>query len=352
MLSEGRADHIEPDLVSVIIPTYNRAVLLLQAISSVHQQTWPHIQIIVADDGSTDNTEELVSEMRDVVYVKQDHRGQGSARNLGLRHAKGEFIATLDSDDLWKPDFVENSVNALRTLNADFVFSNWTDETPDGRCHVSHFEQVYGWAGYAETELSGWRVIEPEQSRAIYMESCISPSSALLFPRELIADGWSENLKIGDDRCLLLSWVLSRPCRVAVATQPRWIKRVCGDNISYVRGDMDSKRYASIYDFRVLLDRYSGVMTNKECAWFHAKIAFNQLVLSRFELRERRPAKVLPLLLQSIGSMLHAVALSPDIIAKCTRELVNRKRKLASTVNRPRKSKALSGETAESGQVS
>jgi len=314
----------------------------------VRQQTWPHIQIIVADDGSTDNTEALLAEMRDVLYVKQEHHGQGSARNLGLRHANGQFIATLDSDDLWKPDFVENSLRALRTLNADFVFSNWTDETPDGKSHVSNFEAVYGWDAYRETELAGWRVMEPEQSRAIYIESCISPSSALLFPRELIADGWSEDLKIGDDRCLLLSWVLSRPCRVAVSTQPRWTKRVCGDNISYVRGDLDTKRYSCIFDFRALLDRYSQVMTNRERAWFHAKIAFNQLVLSRFEWKEKRPTKVIPLLLQSIGSMLRAVALSPAIILKCLRELQNRKRRLSPVIRSHGANRAV----VESQQVS
>jgi len=290
--------------------------------------------------------------MRDVVYVRQEPRGQGAARNLGLRCAKGAYICTLDSDDLWNPDFIESSLRALRTLDADFVFSNWTDETPDGERHISNFEEFYGWNSYRETELNGWRLMEPDQSRAIYMEACVSPSSALLFSRTLISDGWSEDLKIGDDRCLLLNWVLSRPCRVAVSTQPRWIKRICGDNISYVHGDTDVKRYASIYDFHVLIERFSSVMHAGERAWYYAKIAFNLLVLCKFELRRKQFVRIPPLLVQSAGSMLRAFVLWPGIVMKCAREFRRRQRKMKAASKRTRQTSVLSHETAESQQAS
>ena len=159
-------------------------------------------------------------------------------------------------------------------------------------------------------------------------------------------------MKIGDDRCLLLSWVLSRPCRVAVSTQPRWIKRICGDNISYVHGDTDVKRYASIYDFQVLIERFSTVMYNSEQAWYYAKIAFNQLVLCKFELRRKQFLRIPPLLLQSTGSMLRAFVLWPRIVVKCAGEFRRRQRKIRAASRRTRQAMVLSHETAESQQVS
>jgi glycosyltransferase involved in cell wall biosynthesis len=318
----------------VIIPTYNRAALLLQAITSVRQQTWPHIQIIVADDGSTDDTEDLVSGMRDVLYVRQERRGQGAARNLGLRYAEGPYICTLDSDDLWKPDFVENGLRALRALNADFAFSNWLEETPDGQRHTSSFEEEYGWSAYRETELNGWRLMEPTQSRAIYVEACISPSSALIFSKDLITDGWNEDLTICDDWHLLLNWVLSRPCRVAVSTQPQWVKRFPGDNISEGCGDKSMKLYAYLYDSKALLQEFSPRMRKDEGARFYALIALYQFRLCKLEFHLKRFGKIPGLLLQSAGEMTRALILWPKIVTTCAHEIRKPKRKISSALSR------------------
>jgi glycosyltransferase involved in cell wall biosynthesis len=92
--------------VSVIIPTYNRAALLDAAIRSVLDQTCTAREIIVIDDGSTDDTKAVVERYKDAVrYIYQDHRGHwGSARDRGIGEATGAYIAFLDSDDLWLPD--------------------------------------------------------------------------------------------------------------------------------------------------------------------------------------------------------------------------------------------------------
>jgi glycosyltransferase involved in cell wall biosynthesis len=91
--------------VTVIIPTYNRAQFIADAIRSVQAQTVTDVEIIVADDGSTDNTAEIVSGFGpSVTYLCLQHRGQPAAsRNSGLRYARGEFVAFLDSDDLYFP---------------------------------------------------------------------------------------------------------------------------------------------------------------------------------------------------------------------------------------------------------
>ncbi|HMF30539.1 MAG TPA: glycosyltransferase [Candidatus Lokiarchaeia archaeon] len=98
------------DLVSVIIPTYNRAQLITETLNSVLQQTYQNLEIIVVDDGSNDNTEEIVKSINDsrIAYYWQENSGlPASARNLGISHADGDFIAFLDSDDIWLPNKLE-----------------------------------------------------------------------------------------------------------------------------------------------------------------------------------------------------------------------------------------------------
>ena len=90
------------NLVSVIIPTYNRAHLIKRSAMSVLNQTYSNLELIIVDDGSTDNTEEVVKSIDDnrVIYIKQPNQGACAARNNGIDHAKGEFIAFQDSDDV------------------------------------------------------------------------------------------------------------------------------------------------------------------------------------------------------------------------------------------------------------
>ncbi len=101
--------------ISVIIPTYNRASLIAKAIESVRQQTYGPMEIIVCDDGSTDETEQVVrSRFPDVRYLKLEHSGLPSkARNEGIRVANSELIAFLDSDDRWMPEKIALQVDAM-----------------------------------------------------------------------------------------------------------------------------------------------------------------------------------------------------------------------------------------------
>jgi glycosyltransferase involved in cell wall biosynthesis len=101
--------------VSVIIPTHNRAGLLPRAVRSVLDQSHPAEEIIVVDDGSTDHTERLLrSEFPSVTYMRQENQGVAAARNQGIREARGEWLAFLDSDDEWLPRKLERQVEALR----------------------------------------------------------------------------------------------------------------------------------------------------------------------------------------------------------------------------------------------
>lgn len=92
--------------VSVIMPTYNRQQFLLQAVGSVLSQGFVDFELIVVDDGSTDETASLISAVRDsrLTYIRQDNRGRSYARNRALDIARGQYIAFLDSDDAYLPD--------------------------------------------------------------------------------------------------------------------------------------------------------------------------------------------------------------------------------------------------------
>lgn len=104
---------MEP-LVSVIIPTYNREALITLAVQSVLNQTYRQIEIIVVDDGSTDNTREVLREYDgEIKYIYQERSERSKARNEGFMRSRGDYIAFLDSDDLWLPTKVEQQVWVL-----------------------------------------------------------------------------------------------------------------------------------------------------------------------------------------------------------------------------------------------
>ena len=104
----------EPPLVSVVIPTYDGAYYLGETIGSVLAQTYPHLEVLVVDDGSTDGTPNAAVAGHDadprVRYLRQANAGTAAARNLGVAHARGEFIALLDHDDLWEPHKLERQL--------------------------------------------------------------------------------------------------------------------------------------------------------------------------------------------------------------------------------------------------
>ncbi len=121
-------------LVSVIIPTYNRAALLKEAIDSVLNQTYQKIEVLVVDDGSSDHTAEIVAGFDSRVrFFQQTHAGPNAARNLALRKARGEFIALLDDDDLWLDFKIDLQVALLdRFPRLAYVFSDFFIFRQDG----------------------------------------------------------------------------------------------------------------------------------------------------------------------------------------------------------------------------
>ena len=102
-------------LVSVVIPTYNRAGTIERAINSVLAQSWQPLEVIVVDDGSTDRTAEILEAYGHKIHlIRQRNQGASTARNTGIKAARGEIISFLDSDDSWLPDKIARQANLLQ----------------------------------------------------------------------------------------------------------------------------------------------------------------------------------------------------------------------------------------------
>jgi glycosyltransferase involved in cell wall biosynthesis len=113
-------------LVSVIIPCYNSSRYLAKSIDSALAQTHPNKEIIVVDDGSTDESPMIMSRYGDRIRViQQANAGLSAARNAGIRHANGKYVAFLDSDDWWEPDFLMETATALESSDATIAYCGW-----------------------------------------------------------------------------------------------------------------------------------------------------------------------------------------------------------------------------------
>ena len=127
-------------MISVVIPSFNRAHIISNSIKSVLDQTYRDIEVIVVDDGSTDNTKEAVLSIDDdrVKYIYQENQGACVARNLGISVAKGEYIAFQDSDDEWLPDkLVKQSAVLDEHPNVDIVCCKTLCKKLDGSEFIS-----------------------------------------------------------------------------------------------------------------------------------------------------------------------------------------------------------------------
>jgi glycosyltransferase involved in cell wall biosynthesis len=249
--------------VSVIIPTYNRADYVVEAIRSAKAQTYRLKQIIVVDDGSCDDTARRVAEAGGVEYHYKTNRGQGAARNHGLRLARGEYIASLDSDDLWDADFLARSVECLETYQLDFVFTNW-EKVRDGQTLRSEWLRDGKWKPYRTDRRSEWWLLTPRQVRKLFLERCSAPSSSLLLRRNSIVSGWGEHMQIADDWYLILEMALRRPCRAAFSLTPRWRKRTDGRNIYDGRPFAEAAKKLHLHDYPAFRRDFRPLLSRRE----------------------------------------------------------------------------------------
>ena len=142
-------------LVSIIVPTFNRVHFLPRAVDSALAQSHGDVEVLVVDDGSSDNTQEVVRDLYNkdsrVRYIFQKNQGVSAARNAGLRAARGEFLALLDSDDVWKPWKLEIQLACLEQApHLGMVWSDMEAIDPSGRVtHERYLRAMYScWRHY------------------------------------------------------------------------------------------------------------------------------------------------------------------------------------------------------------
>lgn len=250
-------------LISVIIPTYNRSATIARAINSVLQQTYSPIEILVIDDGSTDDSRSEIDRFNDVKYFYKPNGGQASARNFGLKKSSGTYIATLDSDDQWEPKFLEKCINKLEADNLDFVFANWMQQT-EGQ-HYQDYLAHYPCLPENKPFLdSGWVNLEYPELRKLYIMGCPSPSSSLVLRADRLQNGWCTDMNIGDDWCMILDIILNRKTRAAYTTETLWRKHINGDNIVDGRDQIHVYRLLWVQDLGRILKRYKYFLNAEE----------------------------------------------------------------------------------------
>jgi glycosyltransferase involved in cell wall biosynthesis len=198
--------------VSVVIPTYNRARVLAAAIDSVLAQRWRDLELLVVDDGSTDDTEARVASIRDprIRYVPRLHAGVSATRNAGVKLARGPLIAFLDSDDAWKPDKLEREVDFLaRYPGVHAVFSDL--EKHDGPVFVPSFMRdspLFGrWLG--DAAYPDGVIVDPRQMFLFLLQEVFIKPSALTMRRDafLSTGGFDEEWSSSEDWEFLLRFV-------------------------------------------------------------------------------------------------------------------------------------------------
>jgi glycosyltransferase involved in cell wall biosynthesis len=190
-----RRDIMNDALISVVIPSYNSAEFLPDAVKSVLAQTRPPDEIIVVDDGSQDNTDEVCAGFdRDVLYLRQDNAGASSARNTGIKASGGDWLAFLDADDLWDPEKLELQIAALEeNPEADFALTAALAWSPEEESY-----HLYRWDGSLDP-----RVLQQELLiRNVFTGIC----SSLLIRREALeAVGCFADGKACEDRRLAIA---------------------------------------------------------------------------------------------------------------------------------------------------
>jgi glycosyltransferase involved in cell wall biosynthesis len=187
--------------VSVVIPTYNRAAKVRNAIESVLSQTFSDLEVVVVDDGSSDDTGKILHETYGdrIRYFAQLNQGVSAARNKGLVEARGEWIALLDSDDLWEKEKLEQQFKALERFSpqcgacyTDVRFLNY----PETRTMFQLAEESYRHEGTMGINTEALRVLLSPGGAGMVVCTC-----ALLARADLIrrSGGFDPDLRFGED---------------------------------------------------------------------------------------------------------------------------------------------------------
>ncbi len=224
--------------ISVIIPNFNREALVGETISNVLVQTLPPHEIIVVDDGSTDNSVEIIRSFGSKIkLIQQTNQGPGAARNAGLRLASGDFIQFQDSDDLFSCNKLETQTELLEQSGADIAFSPWAKLRIEGRSVSFENHVLQQKMPPAKLSLPCW-----------WLRGWSTVFQSLLFRRSFLKQvGWYRtDLLTAEDMEFFFRLLTSSP-RVAFSAQPLTLYRV--HSVNKITQDEGSSKARRIIDW-------------------------------------------------------------------------------------------------------
>jgi glycosyltransferase involved in cell wall biosynthesis len=186
------------NLVSIVIPCYNAGRWLREAIDSCLTQTYSNLEVIVVDDGSTDDSLSIARTYgSDIVVTTGPNRGESGARNKGFSLSHGDYIQFLDADDYLLPEKIERQVEYLETEGGDVVYGDWQIRfhLPDGSTRLGEIWTPGRYDDPVLAVLNGWNLIP----------------LGMLHRREIVerVGGWDESLHITEDTAFLFSEIMT-----------------------------------------------------------------------------------------------------------------------------------------------
>lgn len=205
--------------ISVVIPTFNRAKEIVAAVQSVLCQTLPPHEILVIDDGSSDNTREVLLPLMDRIrYIRKPNGGASSARNRGVREATGDWIAFLDSDDTWAPTKLEKQANCMVQTGASVCFCLCIDEAGRPLDDLGPMDPDLAEGGYGFYRAGDCRLFRFQSHPLV---------QSMLVSREVLLKCglFDETLRVAEDTKLVYNLVLEQG--YAVVKEPLVV--VCRD---------------------------------------------------------------------------------------------------------------------------
>ena len=248
--------------VSIILPTYNRASFLPEALASIRAQSFRDWELVVVDDGSTDQTRALVESWRrevtqPVSYVWQENRGAYAARNAGLDRAGAPLVAFFDSDDLWRPSYLEACVEGLRDQpDVDWVFTACEMVNAQGKiiCRSTFLEgeRPRPFLSLRATHHGDLRVITDERAIECHVTQGIfcGLQNSVIRARVFDAERFWPDYRVVEDAQFLLR-ALVRGVRLAYLTQAHVVYRIHDANSSASAAGANRRQLRSICEEKV-----------------------------------------------------------------------------------------------------
>ena len=262
--------------VSIIVPIYNSELYLNKCIESLLNQTYSNIEIVLINDGSTDNSENICNEYRKndnrIEYYYKKNEGVAIARNYGIKKASGEYIMFVDSDDYISLDYIKSMLDAAVKNQSDLVTSDYTEVTNGIELRKSAF-----------TEKEGTIVdLNKEEYMSLYLKSAhFNSSCRKLISKDLIKKNklqFISKLTYGEDMLFSFELYINSSKPIYVINYGYYY--LMNDNSAMHRSDLSSfeKHYSNnIYIVKYIKDKYSLSEEHINCLEYKTYVTFNKI---------------------------------------------------------------------------